>query len=98
MPEVELVYPEGMEPVYANRLLIRFNELGTEYVVDAFVSTQGQARSQVRARLVMTPQAVRSLLRALARSIARYEEQFGPIPEPGDDLARDLFGEARDGT
>jgi len=91
MPEVELVYPEGMEPVYANQILIRFNDLG-EYVVDAFVSTQGQARSQVRARLVMTPQAVRSLLRALARSIARYEERFGPIPEPGDDLARDLFG------
>ncbi len=36
----------------------------------------------VVSRVITSPQHAKALLRSLAENVARYEETFGPIPEP----------------
>ena len=95
MDELKLRYPHGLEPVYTNRLMIWHSE--TEVVVDAFVVTQGQPETSIRARLVMSPETAKSLWSALGQNIAQYERQYGIVHVPGDmTLANNLFGDEED--
>ena len=47
-----------------------------------FALLQPQGGALVVSRIVTSPQHAKALLRSLAENIARYEEAFGPIPEP----------------
>jgi hypothetical protein len=39
-------------------------------------------KAKVKARMVLTPQHAKRLLRALMDNIQKYEQQFGPIQDP----------------
>ncbi len=53
-------------------------------------SRRGSADYDIVARIAMSPGHAKSMLPLLARMIADYEQQVGPIPAPGfDDMAKE---------
>ncbi len=76
--ELELRATEA-EGVYANFALITHSP--SEFVLDFARLTPGVPKARIHARIIMTPQNLKSLHRALAENIMRFEAQFGPIPD-----------------
>jgi hypothetical protein len=76
--ELELRATEA-EGIYANFALITHSP--SEFVLDFARLTPGVPKARIHARIIMTPQNLKSLHRALAENIMRYEAQFGPIPD-----------------
>ena len=65
------------EGIYSNLALITHS--GAEFVFDFTRVLPGVPKSRVYARIIMTPQHAKSLLKALADNIEKYEKQFGEI-------------------
>lgn len=65
--------------VFSNLALI--NHSPTEFVVDFIQVMPGIPKPKVRSRVILTPQHMKKLLRALGDNVAKYEEQFGAIEE-----------------
>ena len=87
LPPMEL--PDDLAIVYSN--VVRISHSLADFVFDFTQLLPGQA-TKVGARVVMSPQATKLLLRALAENLARYEAVNGVIQLPGDNaLATDLF-------
>jgi hypothetical protein len=88
MPALDL--PEDLKAVYAN--LVRIAHSPSEMVLDFAHLLPGSTPAKVCARVVMSPLAVKLLLRALAENLSRYEAAFGEIKLPGEaSLADYLF-------
>ncbi|GAA5334247.1 MULTISPECIES: DUF3467 domain-containing protein [Thermus] len=64
---------------YTNLALIAHTK--NEFILD-FALLQPQGGAMVVSRIITSPQHAKALLRSLAENVARYEETFGPIPEP----------------
>ena len=64
---------------YTNLALIAHTK--NEFILD-FALLQPQGGAIVVSRIVTSPHHAKALLRSLAENVARYEEAFGPIPEP----------------
>lgn len=64
---------------YTNLALISHTK--NEFILD-FALLQPQGGAMVVSRVITSPQHAKALLRSLAENVARYEETFGPIPEP----------------
>jgi hypothetical protein len=73
---VELGEKES-EGIYSNLALISHSP--SEFVLDFARVLPGSRKAKVYARVVMTPQHVKLLLKALEENIKRYEGQFGEI-------------------
>ena len=69
------------EGIYANLALISHS--ASEFFVDFARLTPGVNKARVQARIVMTPQNLKNLHRALGENIARYESQHGQITTTG---------------
>ncbi|MBN1999554.1 DUF3467 domain-containing protein [candidate division KSB1 bacterium] len=65
------------EGIYSNLALISHSP--AEFVIDFTRIVPGVPKSKVYARIIMTPQHAKSLLRALKENIGKYETQFGEI-------------------
>jgi len=63
--------------IYANLALISHS--GAEFVIDFTRMLPGMPKAIVQARIILTPQHCKSLLKALEENIKRYESQFGEI-------------------
>ena len=63
--------------IYSNLAVITHS--GSEFVADFIQMMPNMPQARVRARIVMTPQNTKRLMRALAENIQRYEAQFGRI-------------------
>ena len=77
------------EGIYSNLALITHSP--AEFVIDFTRVLPGVPKSKVYARIVMTPQHAKSLLRALQENISKYEANFGEIKILGDSKSR-TFG------
>ncbi|GAP12315.1 hypothetical protein LARV_00047 [Longilinea arvoryzae] len=87
LPPMEL--PADLGIVYSN--VVRISHSLADFVFDFTHLLPGQ-ESKVEARVVMSPQATKLLLRALLENLSRYEAANGVIQLPGDNsLATDLF-------
>ena len=87
-PQIEI--PPGLEPIYSN--LARISHSPTEIVIDFAQILPGEAKANVRARVLMTPLNAKLLLRALNENLARYEAVLGEINVPNPNtLADNLF-------
>ncbi len=64
---------------YTNLALIAHTK--NEFILD-FALLQPHGGALVVSRVITSPQHAKALLRSLAENVARYEETFGPIPEP----------------
>jgi len=63
--------------IYANLALISHS--GAEFVIDFTRMLPGMPKAVVQARIILTPQHTKSLLKALDENIKRYEASFGEI-------------------
>jgi hypothetical protein len=73
---VELGEKES-EGIYSNFVLITHNP--SEFVLDFARVLPGIPKAKVYARILMTPQHVKSLHKVLSENLERYENKFGKI-------------------
>ena len=76
------------EGIYSNLALITHSP--AKFVVDFTRMLPGIPKTKVYARIIMTPQHAKSLLRALDENIKKYESQFGEIKILGDSSAKPI--------
>ena len=85
--------PEGIEPGhYANLMSIWHSPY--DFVLDFAVTDRGEMQkngsvevpSRVVARIRIPLSMAQDVLRALADSVSKFEEAYGPIRKLGDDL------------
>jgi hypothetical protein len=74
---VELGEKEA-EGIYANMAMITHSP--SEFIIDFARLMPGLPKSKIQARIIMTPQNLKSFHKALGDNIAKYEGQFGTIP------------------
>lgn len=81
--------PAEAEGIYANLVLLAHSS--SEFILDFARMLPGIGQAKVHARIIMTPQNARSLLRALEARVESYETQFGKIPGQGESApSRDI--------
>ena len=74
---VELGEKEA-EGIYANMAMITHSP--SEFIIDFARLMPGSAKSKVQARIIMTPQNLKSFHNALRDNISKFEGQYGTIP------------------
>ena len=79
---VELGEKEA-EGIYSN--LVMISHSSAECIMDFTRMLPGTPKAKVFARIIMTPQHVKSFLHALQDNIKKYEKQFGEIKLHGND-------------
>ena len=70
------------EGIYSNLALITHSP--AEVVIDFTRMLPGVPKTKVYARIIMTPQHAKSLLKALEENIKKFESQFGEIKSLND--------------
>ncbi|MFH0765882.1 MAG: DUF3467 domain-containing protein [Calditrichota bacterium] len=65
------------EGIYANLALITHS--GAEFVIDFTRLLPGMPKASVQARIILTPQHAKGLLKALEDNLKKFEERFGEI-------------------
>jgi len=79
--KVELGEHEA-EGIYANLVLTTHS--ASEFIFDFARILPGTPKAKVYARIVMTPQNAKSLLRVLQKNLEAYEQKHGKIPGAGE--------------
>jgi hypothetical protein len=72
---------DAADGIYSNLALITHSP--AEFIFDFARIMPGTEFSKVHARVVMTPQHAKSLLKALEENIKKYENQYGEIKAMG---------------
>jgi hypothetical protein len=70
---------EVAEGIYSNLAIITHSP--SEFVVDFVKMMPGVPKAKVKARIVLTPQHAKRLLRALKENITKFESMHGAIKE-----------------
>lgn len=65
--------------VYSNLVIISHSN--TEFVLDFVKVMPGMPKAKVKSRVLMTPQHIKRLKRALEDNISKFEAQHGAIKE-----------------
>ena len=79
--KLNIELPEDVaEGQYSNLAIIAHNH--SEFIVDFVKMLPNVPKAKVKARIILTPQHAKRLMKALADNIKRYEAQFGHIAEP----------------
>lgn len=71
---------EVSEGIYSNLAIISHSH--SEFVVDFIRMMPNLPKAKVKARVILTPQHAKRLLKALADNVKKFEGQFGKIDEP----------------
>lgn len=67
------------EGVYSNLVIISHSN--TEFVIDFVKVMPGMPKAKVKSRVLMTPQHIKRLKKALEDNIGKFESQHGEIKE-----------------
>ncbi|MFT7350575.1 MAG: hypothetical protein ACI9XR_000284 [Flavobacterium sp.] len=67
------------EGIYSNLAII--NHSSSEFVLDFVTLMPGVPKSKVKARIILTPQHAKRLLKAIAENIQRFEAAHGDIKD-----------------
>ena len=70
---------EVADGIYSNLAIITHSN--SEFVLDFIRVMPGVPKAKVKARLLLTPQHARRLMRALADNVQKFEASHGPIRE-----------------
>lgn len=76
--------------IYANLALISHS--GAEFVLDFTRMLPGMPKAHVQARIILTPQHAKGLLKALEDNIKKFEDRFGEIKSVSDKPGEKNFG------
>ncbi len=80
--QVSIELPEEMaQGIYSNLAVV--NHSPTEFVIDFISMMPGMPKAKVKSRVVLTPQHVKRLYRALTDNLQKYESQYGEIKDIG---------------
>ena len=82
MPEQKLdlnMSEEVAQGIYSNLAVITHSD--NEFILDFVAMLPGLQKSNVRSRVIMTPQNAKRLLAALADNVRKFEETHGIIGE-----------------
>jgi hypothetical protein len=79
--QIELGEKEA-EGIYSNLAIISHSN--AEFIIDFTRMLPGTPKAKVHARIVMTPQHAKYLLRALSDNIEKFENRYGEIKAGGD--------------
>ncbi len=77
--EIELP-PDKADGTYANLVVISHS--ASEIIIDFARIMPGVPKARVQARIIMTPQHAKGLLKTLEENLKKYEAQFGEIKFP----------------
>ncbi len=70
---------EIAEGIYSNLAIITHSH--AEFVADFIKVMPGVPKAKVKARIVLTPQHAKRLMKALADNVAKYEQVHGKIKD-----------------
>jgi hypothetical protein len=70
---------EIAEGIYSNLAVITHSN--SEFVLDFIKMMPGVPKAKVKARIVLTPQHAKRLMRAMKDNIAKFEQQHGVIKD-----------------
>ena len=76
--------------IYANLALISHS--GAEFVIDFTRMLPGMPKAVVQARIILTPQHAKGLLKALDDNIKKFEDRFGEIKTTDSKQGEKNFG------
>ena len=76
--------PEVAEGVYSNLAIISHSS--SEFVLDFIRIMPGTPKAKVKSRIVLTPEHAKRLLTTLQENVAKYEQQFGKIKTPENNI------------
>ncbi len=81
-PNIQLAIDEAeAQGIYSNLALISHSN--SEVIIDFARALPGLAKAKVHARIVLTAPNAKALHKALGDNLAKFEEQYGPIPASG---------------
>ena len=84
--QLNIELPEDIaEGIYANLAIISHSH--SEFVVDFIRMMPNVPKAKVKARIVLTPQHAKRLMKALADNIKKFESQFGNIEETDQNIS-----------
>ena len=76
--QVNIELPEEVaEGIYSNLAIISHSH--SEFVLDFIRMMPNIPKAKVKARIVLTPQHAKRLMKALEDNIAKFEKQFGQV-------------------
>ena len=79
--QVNIELPEEIaEGTYSNLAIISHSH--AEFVIDFIRLMPNVPKAKVKARIIVTPEHAKRMLKALKDNIKKYEAQFGVIDEP----------------
>jgi len=76
--QIELT-PEMADGIYSNLAVI--NHSPSEFVLDFIQMMPGVPKARVKARVILTPQHAKRLIKAMEENVLRYEATHGTISE-----------------
>ena len=76
--QIELT-PEMADGIYSNLAVI--NHSPSEFVLDFIQMIPGVPKARVKARVILTPQHAKRLIKAMEENVQRYEATHGTISE-----------------
>jgi hypothetical protein len=89
--QINIELPEDMaEGIYSNLAIISHSP--QEFVIDYIRVMPGVPKAKVKARIVVTPEHAKRLMKALIDNVKRYEQQFGPITDKEPPMMPMSFG------
>jgi hypothetical protein len=74
------------EGIYSNFVVISHSP--AEFVLDFTRMLPGVPKAKVYARIIMTPQHAKSLLKALTENVEKFEKQYGEIKMMGGESGK----------
>src|SRR6187402_1210981 len=84
--QLNIELPEDVaEGIYSNLAIISHSN--AEFVVDFIRMMPNVPKAKVKARIVLTPQHAKRLMKALADNIKKFENQFGTIDETDQNVS-----------
>ncbi len=79
--QINIELPEDVaEGTYSNLAIISHSQ--SEFVLDFIRMVPNVPKAKVKARVILTPQHAKRLLKALQDNITKFENQFGMVEEP----------------
>jgi hypothetical protein len=84
---INVELPSALEATYANFALI--SHTPSELIIDFARIMPNTPNAKIHARIVMTPMNAKLLYRALADNLQKFEEKYGEISTPDQNIKID---------
>jgi len=78
--------------IYSNLAII--NHSHSEFILDFVNMMPGKPKAKVKARVILTPQHIKRLLKAMVENVQRFEKTYGQIKESEQQHPIHNFGPA----